>query len=117
MHKTRIERERAFLVAVQARRSGARGGSWDVESSLDELGRLVNTAGGRVVGKTIQKLDSPHPAQYVGAGRLTDIVAQRETIGYNLVTTSTVGLAGVCMPHSHFDWLCGRAIMATHPLR
>ena len=85
MHNTRIERERAYLVAVQARRSRARGGSWNVESSLEELGRLVNTAGGRVVGKTIQKLDSPHPAQYVGAGRLDDIVAQRETIGYNLV--------------------------------
>ncbi|MCH7699630.1 MAG: GTPase HflX [Chloroflexi bacterium] len=85
MHKTRMERERALLVAVQARRSGARGGSWDAESSLEELGRLVDTAGGRVVGKTIQKLDSPHPAQYVGAGRLNDIVAQRETIGYNLV--------------------------------
>ena len=84
-HKTARERERAFLVAVQTRRSGTRGGSWDAESSIEELGRLVETAGGQVVGKTIQKLDSPHPAQYVGAGRLEDIIAQRETFGYNLV--------------------------------
>jgi GTP-binding protein HflX len=85
-HKTANEGERAFLVAVQSRRNkSSRGGTWDAESSLEELGRLVNTAGGRVVGKSIQKLDSPHPAQYVGVGRLNDIVAQRQTTGYNLV--------------------------------
>lgn len=72
-------------MAVAPRRSRRNGQTWDAESSLEELGQLVRTAGGRVAGKTIQKLDSPHPARYIGAGKLDEIISQRETTGYNLV--------------------------------
>jgi len=86
-HSTAATRERAFLVAVESRRNGAApySGSWTAESSLEELGRLVRTAGGQVVGQGIQKLDTPHPARYVGTGKLKEIVALRDPMEYNLV--------------------------------
>lgn len=43
------------------------------------------TAGGRVVGQTIQKLDKPHPRHYVGAGKIDEINSLRDSTGYNLV--------------------------------
>ena len=76
---------------MQARRSGAgrngpsSGRAWDAKRSLEELGRLVETAGGRVVGRTIQKLQSPHPAGYVGSGKISEIKSLQASTGYNLV--------------------------------
>ncbi len=76
-------------MAVQARRAGSGrnggGGAWDTKSSLEELGQLVKTAGGRVVGQTVQKLQSPHPARYIGAGKVTEIASLQTSTGYNLV--------------------------------
>ena len=85
LHSTAPERERAFLVAVQARRNGARSSAWDAESSLEELDLLVRTAGAAVVGRTVQRLEHPSPAHYIGAGKLDEIVAQREPLGYTMV--------------------------------
>ena len=85
MHSTARVRERALLVAVETRRNGARRSGWDSERSLDELAQLVRTAGGTVAGRAVQRLDSPHPAHYVGAGKLAEIVAQRESSGYTMV--------------------------------
>jgi len=85
MHSTARVRERALLVAVETRRNGARRSGWDSERSLDELAQLVRTAGGTVTGRAVQRLDSPHPAHYVGAGKLAEIVAQRESSGYTMV--------------------------------
>jgi hypothetical protein len=84
LHSTAREKERAFLVAVETRRNGS-GGGWNSESSLEELGELVRTAGGAVVGRAVQKLESPHPAHYIGAGKLKEIVAQRQSLDYTLV--------------------------------
>ena len=47
--------------------------------------QLVKTAGGRVVGRTIQKLQTPHPARYIGAGKVTEIASLQASTGYNLV--------------------------------
>src|SRR5690606_16032073 len=52
-----------------------------VEEHLGELGRLTDTAGGRVVGTLIQRLDHPHPRFYIGEGKareLRDLVQARE---------------------------------------
>ena len=61
------------------------GGAWDTNSSLEELGQLVKTAGGRVVGRTIQKLQTPHPARYIGSGKVSEIKSLQSSTGYNLV--------------------------------
>ncbi|MDP3767404.1 MAG: GTPase HflX, partial [Dehalococcoidia bacterium] len=89
LHSTARQPERALLVAVQARHNGARGpvtsGVWSTQDSLDELALLVDTAGGIVVGRAVQKLGTPHPAQYVGRGKLAEIIADRDAKQATLV--------------------------------
>ncbi|MGI6167729.1 MAG: GTPase HflX [Eubacteriales bacterium] len=43
------------------------------ERSLDELERLLETAGGVAVARTIQTREGPDPATYLGAGKIGDI--------------------------------------------
>jgi GTP-binding protein HflX len=54
-------------------------------ASLDELALLAHTAGAEVVGRAIQRLESPYPASYIGKGKLDEIMAQREACGYTMV--------------------------------
>src|SRR5579883_2997573 len=81
LHSTAPERERAYLVAVETKS----GSAWTAERSLDELALLADTAGAEVVGRSVQRLDSPHPATYVGKGKLAEIVAERQASDYTLV--------------------------------
>ncbi len=39
------------------------------EEHLEELARLTDTAGGRVVAIVRQRLDSPSPKTYIGEGK------------------------------------------------
>jgi GTPase len=43
------------------------------EESLDELAALAETAGAEVVGRLVQNRDAPHPATFVGRGKLTEL--------------------------------------------
>jgi GTP-binding protein HflX len=89
LHSTAEPEERAYLVAVEVK--GKDGPAlpaerrWDPQSSLEELALLAQTAGARVVGRTVQKLARPHPAHYVGSGKLAEIKAERGRTGYTLV--------------------------------
>jgi GTP-binding protein HflX len=84
LHSTAKERERAFLVAAAPK--DARGnGAWDVEASLDELAMLAHTAGADVIGTAMQRVDHPHPATYIGKGKLQEIVAERQEADYTTV--------------------------------
>jgi GTPase len=76
---TREEKERAVLVGVEGK--GPKRG-WSVESSIEELEQLANTAGAQVVGKLIQKMDRPSSTHYLGAGKLEELVAAREDMHY-----------------------------------
>jgi GTP-binding protein HflX len=40
---------------------------------LDELERLVDTAGAVVVGKVVQQIDRPNPATYLGKGKIDEL--------------------------------------------
>ncbi|HEU0075229.1 MAG TPA: GTPase HflX [Dehalococcoidia bacterium] len=82
MHTTAPVQERAFLVAVQRRK---RHDGLSTAASLEELSLLAHTAGAEVVGRTVQRLESPHPALYIGKGKLEEIMAQREETGYTMV--------------------------------
>ena len=67
--------ERAILVAVR----GPEQTEQDLESSLDELELLVDTAGGAVVERFSQRRERPDPATFVGRGKvgtLRDRVAE-----------------------------------------
>jgi GTP-binding protein HflX len=83
LHSTTPEPERAYLVAVERKQADV--DARDAASSLDELAELVRTAGGEVAGRTIQRLDTPSAAQYVGAGKLKEIAACRDATRYSVV--------------------------------
>lgn len=79
---TEIEerRERAVLVGVERP-----GSSRVAASSLDELARLVDTAGADVVAVTTQKLDTPNPRTFVGSGKADEIGGLARTHAADIV--------------------------------
>ena len=58
--------ERAVLVALDM-------GDYDVESSLEELRALAESAGAEVAAVMIQKRERPEKATYVGTGKLEEL--------------------------------------------
>lgn len=48
-------------------------GLWTLHDSLAELAQLADTAGLKVVGETYQRLENPHPATYIGSGKVEEI--------------------------------------------
>ena len=65
--------ERVFLVAAELK---SHGNGWQTRDSLEELAQLVASAGGRVVGEGVQKVDSLHPATFIGRGKAEAFAAQ-----------------------------------------
>lgn len=66
--ETKTPRERALLVGID--RPGV---AVAMETSLAELARLAYTAGADVVAQVTQRLASPHPATFVGSGKVQEI--------------------------------------------
>jgi GTP-binding protein HflX len=64
-------RERAVLVGIGL----DDGGSWGLESSLEELAALADTAGLQVVAETRQHLEHPNPATFIGSGKVDEVHA------------------------------------------
>ena len=62
-------------MAVELRRPKvlASDGYWPAEESLAELAQLGRTAGLVVVGQTIQRLDRPNPATFIGPGKVQEL--------------------------------------------
>lgn len=50
------------------------------EASLEELGRLIETAGGEPAGMFSQKLDHPDPATYIGSGKAMELKEMMEIL-------------------------------------
>ena len=63
--------ETAYLVGTDSGRLD--GDSLPLEESLDELQRLCESAGARVVGRNFQKRAKPDTRTYVGAGKIDEI--------------------------------------------
>lgn len=83
--KTRITTtspERAFLVAVVAKKTTDR---WRVEDSLAELAQLARTAGVKVAGELTQRLHTPSKIHYLGKGKLDELLALKDRANYNVV--------------------------------
>ncbi len=55
------------------------------QSGLEELARLVETAGGEVLDTVTQKRPRPHPQTVVGEGKIQEITLAAQTIGANLI--------------------------------
>ena len=62
-----------------------REGLFSVQDSLDELEQLAHTAGVEVVGRETQHLATIHPATYIGSGKVEEIKALRQELGYDLL--------------------------------
>jgi GTP-binding protein HflX len=69
MPDTSVIQETAILIGVAHHQQDF----FTVEEYLEELAFLVDTAGGVVVKKFIQKLEYPDPRTYVGKGKLEEI--------------------------------------------
>jgi GTP-binding protein HflX len=61
---------RAILVGVELKGAA---GAWTMQDSLDELGRLAETAGLAVAGATSQKLAHPDPRTWIGSGKVQEL--------------------------------------------
>ncbi len=62
--------ERAILVGAPRKQSKSR---HLLVEHLEELERLADTAGAKVVGELTQALDRPHPATYLGKGKIVEL--------------------------------------------
>jgi GTPase len=71
--------ERAILIGAETRYNK---GNWSLESSLDELSSLAETAGARVVGTVTQKMDTPSSTHYIGSGKLKELIELKEQLEY-----------------------------------
>jgi len=80
--QTRTSPERAFLVAVAVKGSN---GKWSVDSSLEELAQLADTAGANVVGKLVQWLPVPSKTHYLGKGKLEELLSLKNDTNYDVV--------------------------------
>lgn len=76
------ELERAILVGIESKQAN---GSESLQSSLDELERLTDTAGAQVVARTWQRLDSPNPKTFVGSGKAEEIAQLCRSYSADLV--------------------------------
>ncbi len=81
-HNLQRPRERAFLVGAELLEEPS---PWQVEDSLQELGRLAETAGLEIVGVTFQRVRRPTPRFYIGPGKAQEIADRREELGYDVV--------------------------------
>ena len=76
-------RDRAILVGLSSPRLDRKENA--DEESLEELGALVETAGGVSVGVVLQTLPSPNPHTFIGEGKVDEI---RELVKSCLLYTS-----------------------------
>ncbi|MCI8567009.1 MAG: GTPase HflX [Lachnospiraceae bacterium] len=67
MIETKQARERVVLVGIQLAQGE------DMQASLDELEQLAETAGAKAVGRVVQNREQPHPATYLGKGKLEEV--------------------------------------------
>lgn len=67
-YDTKKEIDRVIIVGVESD-----DGLLDMNTSLDELTELVETAGGEVVGRLIQNLDKKNPKTYIGSGKVGEL--------------------------------------------
>jgi GTPase len=74
--------ERAVLIAVESKKGD---NQWSTEDSVDELAALTNSAGATVAAKIIQKLSRPSVTQYLGKGKIEELLAQKEKLEFDTV--------------------------------
>ncbi|TKJ31635.1 MAG: GTPase HflX [Chloroflexi bacterium B3_Chlor] len=74
--------ERGFLVGVELKRKRE---LWRAEDSVEELAQLARTAGIEVLGSTIQRLQAPNSATFVGSGKVEELRAWGRELEYDVL--------------------------------
>ena len=74
--------ERAYLIGAPRKGSDEIA---QVDEHLDELTRLADTAGAKVVGRTYQRVESPSPTFYLGEGKVEELKPVLAGAGATLV--------------------------------
>lgn len=74
------EPEKAILVGVELPSSQI-----SLSSSMDELERLANTAGVESTARTTQRLSSPHPATFIGSGKVEEVALLARELGADVI--------------------------------
>ncbi len=75
------DRDRVLLVGLMTEKMTAQ----QFRNSLEELARLVDTAGGEVLQTVQQKRSRLHPQTVVGEGKVQEIALTAQTLGANLI--------------------------------
>ena len=74
-------REKAVLTALRLPKQPR----FEVDESLDELGRLAESAGAEVVGRMTQDRRAPTPGHYFGKGKVEELREWSREQGANLM--------------------------------
>ena len=81
MEKQEIQNSRAVLVALCPDNDRAE----EIEKSLDELARLLDTAGGEAVARLVQNKDTPDVRTVIGSGKVAELKSLCENNEIQLV--------------------------------
>jgi len=76
-----LDHDRVLIVGVQTDNLTPQ----QFQNTLDELARLVNTAGGEVLQTIKQKRPRLHPQTVVGEGKVQEVALAAQTLGANLI--------------------------------
>lgn len=76
-----LDHDRVLLVGLMTDKMTAQ----EFQNTLDELARLVDTAGGEVLQTLKQKRPRLHPQTAVGEGKVQEIALTAQTLGANLI--------------------------------
>ncbi len=85
MFDTKPPAEKAILVGILSQ--GAP--EWEVTYSLDELASLADTAGIKTLDTCWQSRSTPHPATFIGKGKVEEVRAMAEALGADVVIFDT----------------------------
>ncbi len=72
---------KAVLVGIVTRDDSAE----EVEKELDELARLLDTAGGEEFARLVQNKETPDPRTYIGSGKIEELAELCKSNGIKLV--------------------------------
>lgn len=73
------QQDRVLIVGAEI------GPEQNIDESLEELERLVETAGGMVLGRIVQRREKPDPSYFIGKGKLEELKALKEETQPSLV--------------------------------
>lgn len=69
-----------MLVGVESKQAND---NWPINSSLDELNQLAQTAGAEVVGMMYQKMEKASATHYLGSGKLQELIELKQELHYD----------------------------------